>query len=165
MRQYNAEEGFNMALQPPYKLRPDLGFPGQKATTGVIETESYLVSGEGVTAGLGLAHLDKHPVCGLPTETITAESFAGVVEYNIFDKDVLPDGFNAALITYGKVFVTVNGGCARNGKVYWAIKGDQSGQFFGAKDENNVELPNCRFVSATADGEVGTLHIQQVAGV
>jgi len=154
-----------MALQPTYKAKPDLGIPGQKASTGTIETESYLVSGEGVTAGLGLAHLEAHPLCGLPVEATTADSFAGVVEYNMFDKDALAEGFNAALITYGKVFVAVNGGCTRSSKVYWCVKGEQAGQFFGAKDENNVELLGCRFVSVTADGEIGILHIQHVAGV
>ena len=154
-----------MALQPDYKVQPDLGIPGQKATTGAIETESYLVGSAGVKPGLGLAQIDEHPHCGLPTETTLAPAFAGVVEYNMYNKDELSVGFNAALITYGKVYVKVNGGCERNSKVYWCIKGDKAGQFFGTKDDNNIELPNCRFVKKAADGEIVTLHIQQVAGV
>jgi hypothetical protein len=152
-----------MALINEYKTIRDKAFDGQIAKTFAYTLEYVQVVGS-VKPAQGLARSGEYPGASLPDENSTKEDFCGVVPYVFEYKGTYDEGDQINILGSGFIYVKVNGGCERSGKVFWCIKGDDKGHFFGAKDENNVELDYARFESKASDGEIVRMFIQLRAG-
>ena len=152
-----------MAVQTTYGIDHGKWYAGMVNNLNTVQSYSKLNKGtEVIPYGKGVV-TDGEDGAAIPTAVSTADQFNGVVMYEINraqkDGDVAGGvpGYDMTVVSTGAIVVRAAGTVAKDDPVFLRVGSTATGDFanvVGATVTLGVELPNAKFLTGGADGEL-----------